>query len=246
MVGLKGEEKRRYVADLFTRIARRYDFMNTLMTGGMHHRWRRRTAQRAMAELDGLALDIGTGTGDLALTLAQTDGVTGVVGVDLVPSMVALAEGKAHSKFENKAAYFLVGDALSLPFPDDTFACATSAFVLRNMPDLKTSLQEMFRVVQPGGRVVSLEITPLERGPFVPLFRLYFHRVVPLVGALISRDRAAYTYLPQSVDHFPSAESLVRLLVEVGLRDVGYERMGLGTVVLYWGTKGAQHEVADF
>jgi len=238
MVGLKDEEKRRYVAALFARIAHRYDFMNTLMTAGMHHRWRRRAAERATAGLDGLALDIGTGTGDLALALAKANGVTGMVGLDLVPAMVALAEGKAHSKVVNKAVYFLVGDALSLPFPDDTFACVTSAFALRNMPDLKTSLQEMARVVQPGGRVVSLEIMPMERGPFGPLFRLYFHRVVPFVGALIAGNRAAYTYLPQSVEHFLSIESLAQLLEEVGLRDVGYERMGLGTVLLHWGTKG--------
>ena len=238
MVNLEGDQKRRYVAGLFGNIARRYDFMNTLMTGGMHHGWRRRAVEKATTSIHGLALDIGTGTGDLALALARTHPITGVVGVDLVPTMVSLAYDKACQKATNTPVSFLVGDALSLPFPDDTFACATSAFLLRNVPDLKMSLEEMVRVVQPGGKVILLEIMPLERGALVPLFRLYFHRIVPFMGALISRDPEAYTYLPKSVDGFLSTESLRELLQEVGLQDVGYNRMGLGTVVLYWGTMG--------
>ena len=237
MVGLKDEEKRRYVAHMFGRIAYRYDLMNTLMTGGMHHHWRRRAVERATTGLKGCALDIATGTGDLALALALAEGVTAAVGLDLVPPMISLANGKASSKSVSKAVHFLVGDALSLPFPDDTFACVASAFGLRNMPDLHASLEEMGRVVRPGGLVVSLEIVTMERGLFEPLFRLYFHRFVPLVGALIARNKAAYTYLPRSVDLFPSANSLATLLEEVGLRDVGYERMALGTVAVHWGTK---------
>ncbi len=237
MGGLKDEEKRRYVAEMFARIARRYDLMNTLMTAGMHHRWRRRAVEEATIGLRGAALDVATGTGDLALALARVEGVTTVVGLDLVPPMISLAKRKASSKATGSPVHFLVGDALSLPFPSDSFVCVASGFALRNMPNLRASLEEMVRVVQPGGRVTSLEIVTLEGGLFSVLFRLYFHRLVPLVGALISRNRSAYTYLPQSVDRFPTANSVAELLEEVGLQDVGYEHMAFGTVVVHWGTK---------
>ena len=129
-----------------------------------------------------------------------------------------------------------MGDGLSLPFPDDTFVCATSGWGLRNMPDLKGSLAEMVRVVKPGGRVVSLESMPTEGGILGPPFRLFFHHIVPLMGQLVARDREAYTYLPRSVDRFVTAEAMVALFQEVGLREVGYRRMGLGAVAIHWGT----------
>ena len=232
-----GDEKRRYVADLFSRIAPRYDLMNTLMTGGMHYRWRKIAAKIASNGLAGAALDVATGTGDLALALAGEEGVTRVVGLDLLPDMVARARSKADSRDQDRGAQFAVGDGLSLPFPEDTFACATSAWGLRNMPDLRGSVDEMVRVVMPGGKVVSLESVPLESGLLRPMFRLFFHGLVPFLGQIVGRSRAAYTYLPQSVDSFLTAGALAQLFEEAGLRDVGYRRFGLGAVAIHWGTK---------
>ena len=234
---LLGDEKRRYVADLFSRIAPRYDLMNTLMTAGMHHRWRKIAATIASNGVEGTALDVATGTGDLALALARKKGVTGVVGLDLLQDMAARAHSKASSKGQGSATQFAVGDGLSLPFPDSTFSCATSAWGLRNMPDLRGSLEEMVRVVRPGGKVVSLESMPVEKGVFKPVFRLFFHSLVPFLGQIVGRNRAAYTYLPQSVENFLTVGALAQLFETVGLQDVGYRTFGLGAVAVHWGTK---------
>ena len=236
-VALQGEAKRRYVADMFLRIAPRYDLMNTLMTAGMHHRWRRFAVRAATKGLEGMALDVATGTGDLALSLAGARGIKKAVGLDLLSAMVDRARSKALLSGLEDRAHFMVGDGLSLPFPDDSFACATSAWGLRNMPDLRRSLEEMVRVVRPGGRVVSVESVPVERGPFRHMMRLFFHHVVPLMGQLIARDREAYTYLPQSVERFLTVGALARLFEETGLKEVGYRRMGFGAVAVHWGTK---------
>ncbi len=247
MANLQGDAKQLYVADLFARIAGRYDLMNSLMTGGMHHRWKRRTAGIAAAGLTGPALDIATGTGDLAFALAGQPGIGPALGVDLLPEMIALGQSKNDSKNRSKnrakgtagVVSFLVGDALALPFPDNSFACATAGFSLRNMPDLPQALAEMARVVRPGGRVATLELTPMEgRGVKSSLFRLYFHRIVPLIGQAVAGDRTAYTYLPQSVDYFLQADRLAALFREVGLSDVGYRKLGFGTVAVHWGRKG--------
>ena len=237
MVHLQGEEKRRYVGALFHRIAPRYDLMNTLMTAGQHHRWRRRAAAVAAQGPAGPALDVACGTGDLALALARRPGLAPVVGVDLVPRMAALAQEKVRRRGLAGRVALAVGDALSLPFPSDTFACVASAFVLRNVPDLRRALEEQVRVLRPGGRLVALEITPLDERPWRPLFRLYFHRLVPLLGRLVAGEQAAYAYLPRSVDLFPRAEALGRLLEGCGLVDVGWRLLGLGTVALHWGTR---------
>ena len=182
------------------------------------------------------ALDVSTGTGDLAFQLARRPGVNSTVGLDLLPEMIALAQGRAIRQRADTVSLML-GDALSLPFPDQTFACATAGFSLRNMPDVRQAISEMERVVQPGGRVALLELSPMETGVKARLFRLYFHGVVPLVGNLIARDRAAYTYLPQSVDRFYDADELAAIMRESGLENVGYWRLGFGTVCLHWGDK---------
>ena len=225
------------MADMFARIAPRYDLMNTLMTAGMHHRWRRVAAAAATTGLEGRALDVATGTGDLAFALARGRGITGTMGLDLLPEMAARARCKARSRGLEPRAWFTVADSLSLPFPDDTFACAASAWGLRNTPDVRRSLEEMVRVVRPGGRVVSLESMPPQGGPLGPPFRFFFHHLVPLMGQLVAGDRSAYTYLPQSVEAFLSADALARVFGEVGLKDVGYRRMGFGAVAVHWGTK---------
>ena len=237
MAELTGEAKRRYVAGLFARIARRYDLMNTLMTGGMHHYWKRRTAALTAEGLEGVALDVATGTGDLAFALARRPGITHSVGLDLLPEMLALAQAKSGKRGLRDSVSLVTGDALALPFPDASFACATAGFSLRNVPDLPGALAEMARVVRPGGRVTTLELTPMGPGVKSRVLRCYFHGLVPVIGQLVAGDRAAYTYLPQSVDYFLEGGRLAGLFRQVGLADVGFITLGFGAVAVHYGAK---------
>jgi demethylmenaquinone methyltransferase/2-methoxy-6-polyprenyl-1,4-benzoquinol methylase len=223
------------VRAMFTRIAGRYDLMNSLMTGGRHHAWRR-VATAAVAQAPaGPALDLATGTGDLAFALRQAYPRRFVVGADFSEAMLRHADMKRKARGERGVA-LLAADALALPFADRTFACVTSAFLLRNLADLEAGLAEMRRVTQPGGLVAALEITrPGVRG-WDAMFGLYFNRVVPLIGAAVARDRAAYTYLPQSVERFVTPPQLAQMMERTGLRNVRYQRLGLGTIAIHVGT----------
>ena len=236
MAELRGTERQRYVARLFSRISGHYDLMNDIMTLGMHRSWKRRTADVAAQSLSGVALDVSTGTGDLAFQLARRPGMDLTIALDLLPEMISRARAKA-ARAGPASLGLVVGDALSLPFPDGTFACATAGFSLRNMPDVRSAVAEMARVVRPGGRVALLELSPMTTGLRARLFRVYFHGLVPLVGAAIARDRAAYTYLPQSVDRFYDADELSSIMGECGLNPVRYRRLGFGTTCLHWGDK---------
>jgi demethylmenaquinone methyltransferase/2-methoxy-6-polyprenyl-1,4-benzoquinol methylase len=222
------------VRAMFTRIAARYDLMNSLMTGGRHHAWRRRVARLAADAPPGPVLDLATGTADLARALRALDPARLVVGGDFSEGMLRQARAKLGARGERRVP-LVACDALGLPFADGAFACVMSAFLLRNLEDLARGLREMRRVTRPGGRVVALEIVR----PGVPLwdslFGFYFGRVVPGIGALVARDRQAYTYLPQSVDRFVTPVELARRMEEAGLRDVGWRRLGLGTIALHTG-----------
>lgn len=224
--------KSEFVRAMFTRIAGQYDLMNSLMTAGRHHAWRRLAAAAAAAAPAGLALDLATGTGDLALAIQAASPGREVVGADFSQGMLAHARRKLDGRAGARIP-LLAADALALPFADGAFACVSSAFLLRNLADLPGGLREMRRVTRPGGIVVALEITR----PGVPgwdaLFGLYFHRLVPLAGALVARDRQAYTYLPQSVERFVSPRELAVLMTDAGFRDVTYRRLGLGTIALH-------------
>ena len=246
---LKGDEKARYVAAMFDGISRRYDMMNTVMTGGMHHVWRRRATALATQNGEGeapstgsgQALDVATGTGDFALDLARRPGISQVVGLDFAPQMLPLARKKAQRRKLSHRVHWLLGDALALPFPDDHFLCTTVGFGLRNFHDKEAALKEMTRVVKPRGRVVILDILPSTgtgTGPVHRLFRLYFRGVVPRLGALLAGNKEAYTYLPDSVDSYLTAQELAALMESVGLQGVRYQMMGLGTVALHVGEKG--------
>ena len=222
------------VRAMFTRIAGRYDLMNAVMTGGRHHAWRRLTAAAVAGAPDGPALDLATGTGDLALALRAARPDRPVVGADFSEAMLHHARPKLRARGE-RGVTLVAADALALPFPDKTFACVTSAFLLRNLADLTAGLAEMRRVTMPGGLVAALEITRPAVPGWSALFGLYFNRVVPLLGAAVARDRAAYTYLPQSVERFVTPPELARLMTRAGLRDVRYRRLGLGTIAIHVG-----------
>ena len=219
------------VRAMFTRIAGRYDLMNTLMTAGRHHAWRRTVARTVAAAPAGPVLDLATGTGDLARAIAGQSSDRLVVGADFSEAMLRRARAKLGTRGTRVA--LLAADARALPFPARTFACVTSAFLLRNLGDLEGGLVEMRRVTRPGGCVVTFDIVR----PAVPvwgaLFGLYFHHVVPVIGALVAGDRQAYTYLPQSVDRFPRPAALADLMLAAGLRDVRWRTLGLGTVALH-------------
>ena len=218
------------VQAMFTRIAGRYDLMNGLMTGGRHHAWRRAAARAAAAALPGSVLDLATGTGDLALAIRAESGDRFVVGADFSEGMLAEARRKIGA---TRRISLAVADAAMLPFEDGTFACVTSAFLLRNLQDLPRGLEEMRRVTRPGGLVITLDILRPASALWARLFGLYFRHVVPAVGALVAGDRQAYTYLPDSVYAFVTADELVRLMEKAGLRDVRYRRLGLGTIALH-------------
>ena len=156
MSELQGVEKQRYVADLFSRISGRYDLMNDLMTLGLHRRWKRWTAQVAAQNLQGLAIDVSSGTGDLALELAKRPGICHAVGLDLLQEMAIRADQKISSRGMSRVITTMSGDALSLPFSDSSFVCATAGFSLRNMPDVERALSEMVRVTRPGGRIAII------------------------------------------------------------------------------------------
>jgi demethylmenaquinone methyltransferase/2-methoxy-6-polyprenyl-1,4-benzoquinol methylase len=217
---------------MFDRIAPRYDLMNRLMAVGLDGRWRRAAAATADVSLGGRALDVCTGTGDLAFELAGRVGPSGaVVGVDFAEQMLDRARAKAGAR--GVPAEFRQADALDLPFSDDAFDAATVAFGARNLADLDRGLAEMARVVRPGGRVVILDITSPRR--LRALHALWFDRVVPKLGGLIGGDRAAYGYLPASAKRFPAPQELARRMSAVGLTQVGWRTFMGGIVALHHG-----------
>jgi demethylmenaquinone methyltransferase / 2-methoxy-6-polyprenyl-1,4-benzoquinol methylase len=212
------------VRAMFDRIAGVYDVMNTVMTAGLHHRWRSRAADLARVGPGTRALDVATGTGDLAIELASRGG--DVVGSDFSEGMLARARTKAPGLTWEQA------DAMALPYPDDEFDAATVGFGARNFGDLPQGLREMARVVRPGGRVVILEITTPQKPPLSTFFSLWFDRVVPLLG----RFDEAYTYLPNSVKRFPGPSALAGELAAAGCRDVGWILTAGGIIALHHGT----------
>jgi demethylmenaquinone methyltransferase/2-methoxy-6-polyprenyl-1,4-benzoquinol methylase len=223
------------VRAMFDRIAGLYDRMNTVMTAGLHHQWRRRAADLAAVTAGDRALDVATGTGDLALELATRVGPSGeVVGVDFAEKMLELARAKAVAASDlTVPVRFQSGNALALEFDDGEFDAATVGFGARNFSDLERGISEMARVVRPGGRVVVLEITTPRRPPLSTFFSLWFDRIVPALGRVA--DSQAYSYLPNSVKRFPGPEELAAVMWRRGLREVRYVLTAGGIIALHVG-----------
>ncbi|MEK7817447.1 MAG: bifunctional demethylmenaquinone methyltransferase/2-methoxy-6-polyprenyl-1,4-benzoquinol methylase UbiE, partial [Actinomycetota bacterium] len=223
------------VRAMFGGIARRYDLMNTIMTAGRHHRWRRLAVEAAGARLQGTALDVCCGTGDLAFSLYDAVGPMGsVTAIDFSRRMLSVGRQKAREK--GLPINFKWGDATSLDFEDDSFDAATVGFGVRNIADIDAVFSEMTRVVRPGGRVVCLEITRPAGQPFKLFYGVWFDRVVSVLGRMVAGQGSAYSYLPESVKHFPEAPALAGILRSAGLKDVSYRLLAGGIIALHWGT----------
>ena len=221
------------VRAMFDRIAGVYDRMNAVMTAGLDRRWRSRAADLAGVGPGDRVLDVATGTGDLALELAQRVAPGGeVVGSDFAEAMLERAREKAAGRPDVR---FEWGDALALDHPDDAFAAATVAFGARNFADLHRGLAEMARVVRPGGRVVVLEITTPQTPPLSWFYGLWFDRIVPGLGRLAGNEDA-YSYLPNSVKRFPRPEGLAAAMDAAGLRDIRWLLTAGGIIAIHHGT----------
>jgi demethylmenaquinone methyltransferase/2-methoxy-6-polyprenyl-1,4-benzoquinol methylase len=222
------------VRAMFDRIAGLYDRMNTVMTAGLHHDWRRRAADLAALAPGGRALDVATGTGDLALELSRRVSPGGeVVASDFSERMLEIARAKA-ARGTQSALRFETANALALPYADDEFDAATVGFGARNFSDLDQGLREMARVVRPGGRVVVLEMTTPQRPPLSTFFRLWFDRAVPLLGRLAG-DPEAYDYLPSSVRRFPGPSDLAAVMSDCGLSEIRYLLTAGGIIAIHVG-----------
>ena len=231
------EEKSQYVCAMFDAIAPRYDLLNSALSARLHHGWRRIAADAAQLKSGGTALDVCTGTGDLALELAQRAGPNGcIIGSDFSAPMLRLGEKKRQQR-TIETMRFLLADTLSLPFDVNTFDAVTVAFGIRNVADVEAGIREMARVARPGGRIVILEFNAPRNPLFAALYRAYSFTVLPWIGGIISGRRAAYSYLPSSIAAFFTRQEISAMMERAGLTGVTFTDLTLGTVVVHCGVK---------
>ena len=225
------DEKPTYVRDMFTGVARRYDFMNRLMTVGQDQRWRRMVIEACHLPPNGRLLDVATGTADIALEAIKQHPDLTIFGSDFTHEMMMIGQ----MKDSQKRIPFIEADAMQLPFPDDSFDAACSGFLMRNVTDIAATFAEQKRVVKPGGRVVCLEITRPATPIWRDLFHLYFHKFVPRVTAMMSSNKGAYDYLPASTLAFPRPPELKTIMESAGIRSISYQTLMLGTIAIHVG-----------
>jgi len=233
MTHLSGTERAAYIQGMFTRIASRYDLMNRLMTAGQDKFWRKLVIRQAALPDNGLLLDLGGGTGDLGLDALRENPTTLAVEADFTFEMLRVGKERAGAD----ALHWSTADALNLPFDDGIYDAVVSGFLMRNVIDLPQALREQYRVLKPGGRIVILDTTKPGKNLLSPAIRFHMHTVIPFLGALISGQSDAYTYLPDSSEDFLRAEELAVHLAVAGFQEVGFQRLMFGAIAIHWGKK---------
>lgn len=231
---LSAENKGAYVQGMFNRIAPRYDLMNRLMTAGQDLRWRREVIRRAQLGQNAHLLDLGAGTGDLAREALGQHPDCHALAADFTLGMMRVGQRHAPPTPDWSAA-----DTLALPFASQYFDAIVSGYLLRNVSDLPLALKEQFRALKPGGWLVSLDTTRPVRSILTPLIQFHMRTIIPLLGALITGQRDAYTYLPSSSENFLDAETLAEALRIAGFEKVGFQRRMFGTMAIHWGRRPA-------
>lgn len=231
---LSGKARSAAVQDIFDRIAPRYDLMNRIMTLGLDRQWRKFVIRQAnLPQSGGRLLDIATGTGDIAFEgLTQHPTLT-AIGADFVPRIMAVGRQRPNGTQVKWAA----ADALNLPFPSESFDAVTHGFLVRNVVDIPRAFAEQYRILKAGGRVVCLDTTPPPQNLLRPFLMIYLTMIIPFIGTILTGQRDAYTYLPNSTIGFKSPEELAALMRAAGFVDVGYKRFMFNTIAVHWGTK---------
>jgi demethylmenaquinone methyltransferase/2-methoxy-6-polyprenyl-1,4-benzoquinol methylase len=232
---LTGQNKKRYVRNMFDSIAHRYDFLNHLLSGGIDWYWRKRTVDILQPQEYEKLLDVATGTGDLAFSI-RSHSESKIYGLDFSFNMLQLNQEK--SKHKHIDDYELVcGDAEVLPFPDRSFDVITISYGIRNVGNMESALKELYRVLKPGGRLGILEFSQPENQMFKNIYYFYFRNIMPAIGYVFSGNKDAYNYLQESVSKFPSRADFSRTLEAIGFDSVHNYTMTMGISTLYIGFK---------
>lgn len=230
MTQLTGHERARYVQNMFTRIAKRYDIMNRLMTGGQDVHWRKKVIELAQLHNNASLLDLGTGTGDLARDALSQFPQAKIIAADFTLEMMRVGQ-------KTSPLNFSTADALKLPFHDASFDAVISGFLMRNVIDLQEALKEQIRVLKNGGRVVILDTTRPRKNILSPFIWLHMHFVIPTLGGVLTGSGDAYRYLPETTEGFVTAEEMAARMAVVGFKKIDYQRFMFGTIAIHWGEK---------
>ena len=235
---MSGGSKKERVTDMFNDIAPAYDRLNHILSFGIDRSWRRRVVKMLSKTKPAKVLDIATGTGDLALAIAGRNKEAHITGADISAEMLRIAKEKTEKKGLTDRIAFLLSEAENIPLPAGEFDAVSVAFGVRNFHDIEAGLREMRRMLKPGGKVYILEFSTPQGKIFGPLYRFYFHRVLPVIGGFISKNRKAYQYLPESVDMFPSVNGFIAMMEEAGFSGCETRRFSGGIAWLWVGTAG--------
>ncbi len=233
----KQGSKKEQVTDMFDRIAFRYDFLNRLLSAGIDVQWRKSLVRAATGSAPKALLDIATGTGDVAIMLANAAAEAKITGLDISSNMLEIARQKTRKRDLSDRIHYVLGDSENLPFEDNTYDAITVAFGVRNFENTLLGLEECYRVLKTGGSLSVLEFSQPTSTPFRQLYHFYFKNILPLVGRITSRDPRAYHYLFESAQSFPSGKDFASLLTAAGFGSASFKPLTFGICTLYTGIK---------
>ena len=232
----EGQEKKAYVKSMFNDISHRYDIFNLLSSFGIDRYWRYRLTHKFKLKKTDKLLDIATGTGDVVFSIHKRFG-NELVGLDIAEKMIFLANEKKKKRgLDLENITFIQGDAEDLGFSDNSFNALTISFGFRNLGDYDKGLSEFFRVLKPGAKIAILEFSKPKAKWFIPIFKFYFKRIIPILGSLLSR-KDAFLYLPESVDYFLKRDVLCDKMKTIGFKEVSYTDYTFGVTTIYTGIK---------
>ncbi len=227
---LTGKERAQGVQKMFSKIAPNYDLMDRIMTAGQDIRWRKEVIRRAKLDKNDSLLDLGAGTGDIAREGLKQHPAIHALAADFTLEMMRAGKKKAHLNWSS-------ADALNLPFPDKSFDAIVSGFLMRNVTDVSRALKEQYRALKSGGRIVILDTTKPRPNILTPFINIHLNYIIPFLGGLLTGERDAYTYLPDSTKGFLRAEELVAHMAAAGFKKINFEIKMFGTVAIHWGEK---------